>query len=105
MPCGEQIECLSGTGQRWLYGREERASLAARIAFAWGALHHDLDSGELATAALLANAGEVELWAIAPELPQRAQDELKSGRASRSESAQRQACGFPFLDITLSLVT
>lgn len=83
---------------------EERASLAARIAFAWGALHHDLDSGELAMAALLANAGEVELWAIAPELPQRAQDELKSGRASRSESAQRQACGFPFLDITLLLI-
>lgn len=83
---------------------EARASLAARIAFAWGALHYDLDSGELAMAALLANAGEVELWAIAPDLPQRAQDELKSGRATRSEAAQRQACGFAFLDITLLLI-
>lgn len=83
---------------------EARASLAARIAFAWGALHYDLDSGELAMAALLANAGEVELWAISPELPQRAQDELKSGRAARSEAAQRQACGFAFLDITLLLI-
>lgn len=83
---------------------EARASLAARIAHAWGALHYDLDSGELAMAALLANAGEVELWAIAPELPQRAQDELKSGRAARSEVAQRQACGFAFLDITLLLI-
>jgi HD-like signal output (HDOD) protein len=83
---------------------EARASLAARIAFAWGALHYDLDSGELAMAALLANAGEVEMWAIAPELPERAQEELKSGRATRSEAAQRQACGFAFLDITLLLI-
>jgi HD-like signal output (HDOD) protein len=83
---------------------EARASLAARIAFAWGALHYDLDSAELAMAALLANAGEVELWAIAPELPQKAQDELHSGRATRSETAQRQACGFVFLDVTLLLI-
>jgi HD-like signal output (HDOD) protein len=83
---------------------EARASLAARIAFAWGALHYDLDSGELAMAALLANAGEVELWAFIPELPQKALDELHSGRAPRSEAAQRQACGFAFLDITLLLI-
>lgn len=83
---------------------EACSSFAARIAFAWGGLHHDLDSGELAMAALLANAGELELWAIAPELPQRAKDELRSGRASRSEAAQRQACGFAFLDVTLLLI-
>jgi HD-like signal output (HDOD) protein len=83
---------------------EARASLAARIAFAWGALHYDMDSAELAIAALLANAGEVELWAFSPELPQRALDELKCGRATRSETAQRQACGFVFHDITLLLI-
>jgi len=83
---------------------EARASLAARIAFAWGTLHYDLDSGELAMAALLANAGEVDLWAFAPELPQKALDELHSGRAARSEAAQRQACGFAFLDVTLLLI-
>jgi len=83
---------------------EARASLAARIAFAWGALHYDLDSGELAMAALLANAGEVELWAFVPELPQKALDELHSGRVTRSEAAQRQGCGFAFLDITLLLI-
>lgn len=83
---------------------EARASLAARIAFAWGALHYDLDSGELAMAALLANAGEVEMWAFKPELPQAALEELRSGRALRSEAAQRQACGFAFLDITLLLI-
>lgn len=83
---------------------EARASLAARIAVAWGALRHDLDPGELAMAALLANAGEIELWAFVPELPQKALDELRSGRAQRSEQAQRQACGFPFLDLTLLLI-
>jgi hypothetical protein len=83
---------------------EARASLAARIAYAWGALHYDLDAGELAMAALLANAGEVELWAFKPELPQKALDELRSGRAARSEAAQRQACGFAFLDVTLLLI-
>lgn len=83
---------------------EARASLAARIAFAWGALHYDLDAGELAMAALLANAGEVEMWAFKPELPQKALDELHSGRATRSEAAQRQACGFAFLDVTLLLI-
>lgn len=83
---------------------EARAGLAARIAYAWGSLHYDLDSGELAMAALLANTGEVELWVFAPELPQRALDELHNGRATRSEAAQRQACGFQFLDITLLLI-
>ncbi len=83
---------------------EARASLAARIALAWGALRHDLDPGELAMAALLANAGDIELWAFAPELPMKAMEELHSGRAQRSEQAQRQACGFAFLDITLLLI-
>lgn len=83
---------------------EARATLAARIALAWGALRHDLDPGELAMAALLANAGEIELWAFVPELPQKALDELHSGRAARSEQAQRQACGFAFMDISLLLI-
>lgn len=83
---------------------EARASLAARIAHAWGTSHHDMDAAELAMAALLANAGELEMWAIAPELPQKALQELQSGRATRSDVAQRQACGFAFLDITLLLI-
>jgi hypothetical protein len=83
---------------------EARATLAARISLAWGALRHDLDPGELAMAALLANAGEIELWAFVPELPQKALDELHDGRAGRSEQAQRQACGFAFMDITLLLI-
>jgi hypothetical protein len=83
---------------------EGQATLAARVALAWGGLHHDLDPGELALAALLANAGEIELWAFAPELPMQALEELKSGRARRSNEAQQQACGFAFKDLTLRLI-
>jgi HD-like signal output (HDOD) protein len=83
---------------------EGQATLAARVALAWGGLHHDLDPGELALAALLANAGEIELWAFAPELPQKALAALKSGQASRSSEAQQQACGFAFKDVTLRLI-
>ncbi len=80
---------------------EGRATLSARIAVIYGSYHHDLDPGELALAALLSNAGEIELWAFAPELPQAAQDELNSGRSQRSEEAQLKACGFAFKDLTL----
>ena len=83
---------------------EMSASLGARIAFAWGGLHHDLDQGELALAALLADAGEIQLWAFVPELPLKALEELRLGRASRSDQAQRQACGFAFRDLSLELI-
>ena len=91
-------------GNQGFMAAEQRSSLGARIAFAWGSLHHDLDQGELALAALLAEAGEIELWAFVPELPQKALDELHSGRASRSDQAQRQACGFTFRDLSLELI-
>ncbi len=67
-------------------------------------LHFDLDPGELALATLLSNAGELELWAFAAELPQAARDELASGRAQRSDQAQLQACGFSFKNLTLLLI-
>lgn len=87
-----------------LLAAEARATLAARVAAAWGALHHDMDPGELALAALLANAGDLQLWAFAPELPEAAARELGAGRASRSIQAQQQACGFAFRDLTLALI-
>lgn len=82
---------------------EGRAALAASIAVAWGGLHFDLDPGELALAALLSNAGEIELWAFAPELPQAAIEERQSGRTKRSEEAQIKVGGFAFKDLTLLL--
>jgi HD-like signal output (HDOD) protein len=102
----EQVESAPeiDAGNSGFIACEARASLAAHIAHAWGTLHYDMDAAELAMAALLANAGELEMWAIAPDLPQKALEELQSGRATRSDEAQRQACGFVFLDITLLLI-
>lgn len=92
------------TDNAGLLAAEARATLAARIATNWGALHYDMDPGELALAALLANAGDLQLWAFAPELPQAAARELAEGRAGRSSQAQQQACGFAFRDLTLALI-
>jgi HD-like signal output (HDOD) protein len=83
---------------------EERAILASQVAMALGGLHLDLDPGELALAALLSNAGEIELWAFAPQLPEAARAERLNGRAARSEQAQFQACGFAFKSLTLQLI-
>jgi hypothetical protein len=80
---------------------EGRATLAARLAFVYGSYHHDLDPGELALAALLSDAGEMELWAFAPELPQAVLALMRSGVVKRSEDAQLRACGFAFKDLTL----
>lgn len=91
-------------GNTGFLASEQRSSLGARIAFAWGGLHHDLEQGELALAALLADAGEIELWAFAPDLPRKALDELQSGHARRSDQAQQQACGFAFRELTLLLI-
>lgn len=83
---------------------EDQAVLAGHIALALGSLHFDLDPGELALASLLSGAGEIELWAFAPELPIAALAELASGRAQRSEQAQTQACGFAFKNLTLLMI-
>jgi hypothetical protein len=80
---------------------ELEATRAARLAMVLGGFHHDTDPSELALAALLANAGETELWAFAPELPTAALERLHSGAARRSEEAQVQSCGFAFRELTL----
>jgi hypothetical protein len=90
-----------GGDNRGFIACEAEATRAARIALALGGFHHDTDSSELALAALLANAGETELWAFAPELPTAALERLQSGAARRSEEAQIQACGFAFRELTL----
>jgi hypothetical protein len=82
---------------------EFRAVIAASIGRHWAASHADVSAEEIALAALLAESGEMLLWHFAPELPQRALDELLSGRATRTNQAQQQACGFTFKQMTLAL--
>lgn len=82
----------------------ERATLGERIARGWACQHADISPDEVALAALLSEIGELLLWHVAPELPEQALAELRSGRALRSAQAQTQVCGFPFKLLSLALV-
>ena len=80
---------------------EARARVASQIAQVWSNGRGDLNPEEVAVAALLAGTGDLLLWVYAPEIPQKAEEELHSGRAQRSAQAQTQACGFNFKQLTL----
>lgn len=80
---------------------EMRASFASQIAQVWSAGRMDINPEEVAVAALLGGTGDLLLWVYAPEIAQKAEDELRSGRAQRSAQAQLQACGFTFKELTL----
>ena len=80
---------------------ETRARVAAQIARVWATGRMDLNPEEVAVAALLAGTGDLLLWVYAAEIPQKAEDELLSGRAQRSAQAQMQTCGFTFKQLTL----
>ena len=80
---------------------ETRACLAAQIARTWSTGRMDISPDEVAVAALLGGTGDLLLWAYAPDVPLKADDELRSGRAQRSAQAQMQACGFTFKQLTL----
>lgn len=84
---------------------EARAHMAMHLALYWGAARADISPEEIGMAALLSEIGELLLWNFAPELPQAVQDELTSGRATRSAQAQEQACGFSFRSLTLKCAT
>ena len=80
---------------------ETRASLAAQIALVWSTGRGDLNPEEVAVASLLGGTGDLLLWVYAAEIPEKAESELRSGRATRSAQAQIQACGFTFKELTL----
>ena len=81
----------------------EHAVMAAHIARAWAVYRADVSPDEVTLAALLSDAGELLMWHFAPELPQKAEDELASGRAQRTQKAQQQALGSTFKQLTLAL--
>lgn len=80
---------------------EYRSHLASRLALRWGSARADISPDEVAMACLLAEAGELLLWAFAPDLPAAAERRLLLGQSPRSSEAQREACGFRFKDLTL----
>ncbi|MCB1960563.1 MAG: HDOD domain-containing protein [Rhodocyclaceae bacterium] len=95
---------MTDIGNQGLVNCQHRAIIASSIARNWASMRVDISPEEVAMATLLAECGELLLWHFAPELPQRALDELSSGRAMRTVEAQQQACGFSFKTLTLTLV-
>ncbi|CAB1368529.1 HDOD domain-containing protein [Denitratisoma oestradiolicum] len=82
---------------------ESRCAMASFIARSWASCRSDISPDEVALAALLAEIGEMMLWHFAPEIPQKALEELRSGRAFRTLQAQQQAAGFSFKLLSLAL--
>lgn len=79
---------------------EDRAHIASQLAINWSTGRGDLNPDEVALAALLGGVGDLLLWVYAPEIPLKAEELLRSGRAARSAQAQQMACGFAFKDLT-----
>ena len=94
---------ISNDGLQGLNECEFRTVLAANIARGWANLRADVSTEEVSLAALLSEVGELLLWHFAPELPQKALDELHSGRALRTLQAQQQTVGFSFKQLSLVL--
>lgn len=82
----------------------ERARIASYLAQVWSKGRMDINPEEVALASLLGGVGDLLLWVYAPQIPQRADEHLRSGKASRSAQAQIQTCGFTFKDLTLACV-
>lgn len=80
---------------------ENRAHIASQLALNWSTGRGDLNPEEVALAALLGGVGDLLLWVYVPEIPRKAEEALRSGRAARSAQAQLMACGFAFKDLTL----
>jgi HD-like signal output (HDOD) protein len=78
-----------------------RAVLASQLAVLWSSARADISPDEVGMATLMADTGELLLWAFAPELPQACADYLASGEAHRSAEAQQHVCGFHFHDLTV----
>ncbi|GGP28140.1 HDOD domain-containing protein [Silvimonas amylolytica] len=82
---------------------ESRCARAGVLARQWAGWRADISPEEVALAALLAEMGEMLLWHFAPEIPLAVQDEMASGRATRTLQAQQQVAGFAFKTLSLSL--
>ena len=78
----------------------QRARIASTLAQVWSKGRMDINPEEVAIAALLGGAGDLLLWIYAPEIPERAEEKLRSGQVSRSAEAQVQSCGFAFKELT-----
>jgi HD-like signal output (HDOD) protein len=80
-----------------------RAQRAARYALDWAIWRCDLNSEEVAIAALLHDLAEILVWCLAPQQALDIQALRKANPAMRSADAQKTVLGFPFNDLQAML--
>jgi len=76
-----------------------RAQRAARYALDWATWRCDLNSEEVAIAALLHDLAEMLVWCLAPEQALRINALQKANPTMRSADAQQSVLGFPLGDL------
>ncbi|RZI40916.1 HDOD domain-containing protein [Herbaspirillum sp. HC18] len=76
-----------------------RAQRAARYALEWATWRCDLNSEEVAIAALLHDLAEMLVWCFSPEQALQIQELQQAHPTMRSADAQQMVLGFPFNDL------
>ena len=80
-----------------------RARHAALYAQDWAMLRHDMESDEVAIAALLRDLSEILMWCFAPQLMFTIRDLMRADPSLRSADAQKQVLGFRGQELQLAL--
>lgn len=81
----------------------QRAQRAARYALDWATWRSDLNSGEVAVAALLRDLAEMLIWTFSPQQSLEIQARKKAAPGLRSADAQQAVLGFPLHDLQLAI--
>ena len=82
-----------------------RVQRASRYAHDWAFERHDMNSEEVALAALLHDLAEILLWCFAPKLASEIREKLHKDKTLRSHVAQEDVLGFPLIDLQKALCT
>jgi HD-like signal output (HDOD) protein len=94
----EHPEALQGAMQ--VISRAHHAALYAQD---WSMVRHDMESDEVAIAALLHDMAEILVWCFAPQLMLEIRQKMQADHTLRSADAQQQVLGFRLLDLQLAL--
>lgn len=81
----------------------QRSQRAARYALDWATWRCDLNSEEVAVAALLHDLSEMLMWCFAPQQSLEIQARKKAALRLRSAQAQQAVLGFPLRELQLAI--
>jgi HD-like signal output (HDOD) protein len=81
----------------------QRAQRAARYALDWATWRCDLNSEEVAVAALLRDLAEMLVWCFAPQQSLEIKARMKATPGLRSAEAQTAVLGFPLRELQLAI--